>query len=86
MATHTVEDPQRYFFLHGGGELTSLEDLFVELQAMEPHVWQHHVTEERNDFATWVRDVMGDRTLAHKMQNVTTKDDLLKLLFIQFFR
>jgi hypothetical protein len=53
---------------------------------MEPRVWEHHVNAERNDFANWVRDVMGDRYLAHKISNVTAKDDLLKLLFINFFR
>jgi hypothetical protein len=86
MATYEVADPQKYFFLHEGGELKSLEELFIELQAMEPRVWEHHVNAERNDFANWVRDVMGDRYLAHKISNVTAKDDLLKLLFINFFR
>jgi hypothetical protein len=86
MATYTVTDPSKYFFLHGGGELKSLEELFVELQAMEPLVWQHHVNPERNDFANWVREVMGDRFLARRISLVTSKDELLKLLFINFFR
>ena len=86
MAISSVSDAQQRFFLHGGGELASLEDLFVELQTMEPHVYAHHVNEERNDFATWVHDVMGDRFLAHKMTQITQKDEMLKLLFTQFFR
>jgi hypothetical protein len=53
---------------------------------MEPRVWEHHVNGERNDFANWVRDVMGDRYLAHKISTVTSKDGLQKLLFINFFR
>lgn len=86
MATYTVTDPEKYFYLHGGGALKSLEELFVELQTMEPHVYAHHVTEERNDFANWVRDVMGDRFLARNIELHREKDQLLKLLFINLFR
>ena len=60
-----MDDPQKYFFLHEGGELKSLEELYIELQTMEPRVFEHHVNEERNDFANWIRDVMDDRYLAH---------------------
>ena len=86
MATYEVTDSQKYFFLHEGGELKSLEELYVELPTMEPRVWEHHVNGERNDFANWVRDVIGDRYLAHKISTVTSKDGLQKLLFINFFR
>ncbi len=85
MATYAVTDPEKHFYLHGGGTLTSLEDLFTELQTMDPGVWQHH-TEERNDFAAWVRDVMDDRFLARNIERCRTKDELTKLLFINFFR
>lgn len=86
MATYAVIDPGKYFFLHEGGELKSLEELYIELQTMEPRVFEHHVNAERNDFANWIRDVMGDRYLAHKLSTVTSKDEIMKLLFINFFR
>ncbi len=86
MPSYLVEQPDKRFFLHEGGELASLEDLFTELQSMKPHVFQHHVNADKNDFAVWVRDVMQDRFLAKNMVFAKTKDDLMKLLFIQLFR
>ncbi|RME31381.1 hypothetical protein D6789_02920 [Candidatus Woesearchaeota archaeon] len=85
-AAMTVSDPTHRFFVHGGGELSSLDDLFTELQTMEQHVFAHHVNEERNDFATWVRDVFGDRLLARQIELAKDKDELCKLLFINLFR
>jgi hypothetical protein len=86
MKTYAVTDPQKYFFLHGGGELKSLEELFVELQTMDHGVFSHHVTPERHDFATWVKDVMGDRMLAKNMTYARTKEEMEKLLFVNMFR
>ncbi len=86
MTTYAVTDPQKYFFLHGGGELKSMEELFMELQTMDPAVYAHHVNDERHDFATWVRDVMGDRSLARRMEMSRDRDEMLKLLFINLFR
>ncbi len=86
MTTKTVTNPEHRFFLHGGGTLSSLDELFTELQTMEPHVYNHHVNEERNDFATWVRDVFGDHFLAKNIELAQEKDQLLKLLFMNLFR
>jgi hypothetical protein len=86
MATHTVTDPKKHFYLKDGGSLSSLDELFAELQTMEGHVWDHHTNQGRNDFATWVRDVMEDRFLAKNIELAKEKDDLLKLLFINLFR
>jgi uncharacterized membrane protein YqjE len=44
------------------------------------------ILHSRNDFATWVRDVMEDRFLAKNIELAKEKDDLLKLLFINLFR
>ncbi len=86
MATYAVTDTEKHFYLHEGGTLASLEDLFTELQTMERHVWEHHTGQGRNDFATWVKEVMQDRFLARNIELCKSKDDLLRLLFIQFFR
>ncbi len=86
MKTHTVTDPERYFFLHEGGTLASVEELFAELQTIEPHVYAHHVNDARNDFSNWVRDVMQDKFLAKNIELCRDRDQLLKLLFMNLFR
>lgn len=84
--TIAVADPEKHFYLHEGGSLSSLEELFTELQTMEDHVFSHHVNEERNDFATWVRDVMDERKLAKNIELTKNQDDLCRLLFMSLFR
>jgi len=86
MKTLAVTDPEKQFYLHDGGSLSSLDELFTELQTMEPHVWKHHVNDARNDFANWVRDVMQDRFLAKNIELCRDRDQLLKLLFMNLFR
>jgi hypothetical protein len=83
---YNVVEPERYFFLHGGGELKSLEELFVELQTMEHETFSHHVTSDRNDFALWVRDVMGDKYLAKNLALAKSRDEMLKMLFMSLFQ
>lgn len=83
---YAVSDPEQHFYLLDGGRLASLEELFAELQTMDDNVFRHHVNEERNDFAAWVRDVMGDRPLARNIALANERDQLLKTLFINLFR
>jgi hypothetical protein len=84
--TNTAIPPEQHFYLHEGGVLENLEDLFTELQTMEAHVYDHHVSETNNDFSNWVREVMGDRFLAKNIELCRDKDQLLKLLFMNLFR
>lgn len=86
VTTYAVNDSEKHFYLHEGGSLGSLEELFTELQTMDEHVFRHHVNAERNDFANWVRDVMHDRSLARNIALSSERDQMLKILFINLFR
>ncbi len=86
MATYAVTNPDQYFYLHGGGSLRSIEELFAELQTMDQTTFRHHVNQQRNDFASWVRDVMDDRFLAKNIELTQDRDQMLKLLFMNLFR
>ncbi|HIH38208.1 hypothetical protein J4460_06415 [Candidatus Woesearchaeota archaeon] len=52
------------FFLCDGAELKTLEDLEKALDSMPDWIFSHHVTAERNDFATWIKDVYGEEDFA----------------------
>ena len=84
--TNIAIPSDKHFFLHEGGSLGSIEELFAELQTMEPNVYGHHVNIKRNDFASWARDVMDDKFLAKNIELCRDKDQLLKLLFMNLFR
>jgi hypothetical protein len=86
MTTFTVTEPEKRFFLHSGAALWSLEELFAELQHIEPHQFSHHVGIEKHDFAKWVKDCFGDHFLAKQMEQAKTPDELQKIVFVSLFR
>jgi len=69
--------PDKYFYLHGGGVMKSLHELLHILKDMEEHVFNHHVNEERNDFANWSRDVFQKKELADDIQHVKERDEII---------
>jgi len=76
MAIRNKEDAQRVlrhvpdvkrFYCHDGEILNNIYDLKTALGKMHSSTYRHHVTEEKNDFARWVREVLGDDKLSHDM-------------------
>ena len=66
-----AEDWQAFWCNHGAiaknmGELSSC------LASMTPEQFAHHVNAEKNDFAAWTEQVVGDASLATKMRLLTT--------------
>lgn len=73
MAIRNKEDAQRVlrsvpdvkrFYCHDGDILNNIYELKAALGKMHSSAYRHHVTEEKNDFARWVREVLGDDKLA----------------------
>jgi hypothetical protein len=63
-----VPDVKR-FYCHDGEILNNIYDLKTALGRMHASTYRHHVTEEKNDFARWVREVLGDDKLSRDMAN-----------------
>ncbi len=61
------------FWLSSGKEINNLTELYRELVDMEKDVFQHHVTQHKNDFAKWVHDVLADTVLARRLSAARTK-------------
>lgn len=66
------------FFLHSGGVLKSMSELHQALKAMPKETFCFHVTKERNDFANWIRDIIGDVDLAKSLTRIRTKGTAVK--------
>ena len=60
------------FNLADGRKIRSLSELSKSLENMDDNVFRHHVNDGRNDFSTWIRDVIKDEELANDM--LATKD------------
>lgn len=79
-------DPEKYsdmehsFYTKDGKVLRNLSDLKDELRTMPPHVFDHHVNAEKNDFSRWTKDVFGQESLAAKMERARSRDEMINVL------
>ncbi len=62
-----AEGPQ-CFWVTDGQVLADVRELHRSLQEMQNEVFQHHVTDEKNDFADWVEFVLEDQELAESLR------------------
>ena len=76
--------PEEYFKCHNGKILKSIHDLEEELnlivQGKNTDNFSHHVTRERNDYATWLQNVFLKKRLAARIQSKRKPEDMLKLI------
>jgi len=64
--------PESVFWILGGKPVKNILELGRELRQMSPETFSHHVTAEKNDFATWVEYSIKDHNLAALLR--TTRD------------
>lgn len=67
-------------WLSNGMVVKSLDDLAEAVSAMSEATFHYHVNVERNDFANWIQDVIGDKDLAMKLSKVHKRTDFYSLL------
>ncbi len=70
--------PKEYFYLSDGRFLTNTNDLISALKTMSDDTFMHHVSDQRNDFASWLRDVFENEALAKKISNIKDKEKMRK--------
>lgn len=63
---------EQQFWTTDGRILKDLLELRDALSAMEKHVFDHHVTGEKNDFADWVEFVLQDTSGASMLRSKKT--------------
>lgn len=68
------------FWLKDGQELRNLRDLKDVMEDMSFETFHYHVNPQKNDFAAWIHDVIGDKELARKVKRVKTRKTTLKHL------
>lgn len=73
-----LEDVQEHetFRSHDGVELRNLNDLASHLMTMSDAAFTHHVSEGKNDFHSWVKNVHNDHHLAEKLHSSKSKHEM----------
>ena len=60
------------FWINNGPILRNLKDLKNALKKISEETFKYHVNKEKNDFANWVKNVLGDKILANKLAKIKT--------------
>ncbi len=50
-----------------------MKELAQALASMSDETFQYHANEAKNDFSTWVTDIIGDRELAAGLREASSK-------------
>ena len=67
-----VAEGEQQFWTNDGRILKDMIELRDALSQMERHVFDHHVTGEKNDFADWVEFVLQDTSGASMLRSKKT--------------
>ncbi len=63
----------KVFWRHDGGVVKNLDELAAALREMSEETFRYHATGDKNDFSNWIRDVIGDGTLASQLHKAMTQ-------------
>jgi hypothetical protein len=66
--------PENNFRMKTGEEIRNLHELLKTLQSTGDESFSHHVNDEKNDFASWIRYSVGDSELADKLMTIKDLD------------
>lgn len=69
---------EKQFWCQDSRVLKNLQELESALREMSDETFGHHVSEARNDFSSWVKDVIGDDKLAGDLNRSKTKTQAAK--------
>ena len=71
---------EHYFYVCDGSTIKNLVDLAFSLDSMPDGVFFFHVNDQKNDFATWVKEVVKLDDLSDRMLGILNKIELQAML------
>ncbi|MGV8162255.1 MAG: DUF5752 family protein [Candidatus Nanoarchaeia archaeon] len=85
LRTKTLADcpPDKAFWMNNGVVCRNIYELVTNVTSMNEYAFKYHVNKDnkKNDFASWIRHVLGDDILAERLYAIKEKDlyaDVLK--------
>jgi len=76
-------DHGKEFWINHGAVVSSLRQLMDEIEHMPWETFQHHVNNQKDDFAAWIKEVLHNIFLAqdlHSDQNINDKGQYVRTL------
>jgi len=75
--------PEKYFCMYNGIIIKNLRELIDALEIMDEETFAHHVNSEKNDFSSWVENVIKDKHLSEKLRNAKTREEMINIVETQ---
>lgn len=72
--------PEKRFWVRDGQVLRNLSDLPPAQRRTSVEIFRHHVNKEKNDFATWIDEVIGEQALAYELRKHRNKTSVIKTI------
>ena len=76
-------EKEKQFWCQDGRYLKNLQELKAALEGMKEETFQSHVNETKNDFSTWVNDVIGDDKLARDLRKSASPAQAAKAVAVR---
>ena len=70
--------PEQCFWVNNGPIIRNLHEIADAINYMGNETFKHHVNEEKNDIANWIKDVLKDEELANSVMKIKSKERILK--------
>ena len=71
---------EQCFWVSSGHILCNIKDLRDALSSMSDDTFVYHVNKEKNDFAKWIEEVLGDGNLANQLDRSKTRATAYKVI------
>jgi hypothetical protein len=71
---------EHVFILRDGKRVCSIEELVKELKLMNDDVFKYHVTDYKNDFATWIYNTLGYKELAEAIGPIKSREKMIDMV------
>ena len=68
------------FFCQDGRVVKNLAELAACLTQISQDAFYHHVSDTKNDFSTWIRDVIGDKKLVDTLLGIKNPAEAAKIV------
>ncbi|MCD6589857.1 hypothetical protein J7K74_01570 [Candidatus Woesearchaeota archaeon] len=66
------------FMFSSGDKARNLKELLEKLRVMSDEEFFLYVNENKNDFSNWIRDVLGEETLAREIYHIRDRKEIIK--------
>ena len=68
------------FILQNGEHISNLQGLLVQMKRMGDDVFKYHVTDYKNDFATWIYNAIGYKELAELIGPIKSQKKMIEMI------